>query len=79
MHNIKKIRKYDFHTITVLPYLRRKRIKGDTLVFIYTTSDDYMKRAFLRRGWIENPVTDSRRFDLRWDLNENSVKGYINL
>jgi len=42
-------------------------------VYIFTTSDDYMKRAFAKRGWIENTTANSRLFNIRWDLNENSV------
>ncbi len=57
----------------MVPYLARRKIANDTLVFIFTTGDEYMRRAFLRRGWVENPITDSDVFDLRWDLNENAV------
>jgi len=40
-------------------------------VFIFTTSDEYMRRAFVNRGWVENTTTNV--FDIRWDLNENAV------
>ena len=36
-----------------------------------------MRRAFIRKGWVENTEPDSLLFDLRWDLNENSVINLI--
>ncbi len=65
--------RFGYHQMRVIPYLAKRRAAADTLVFIFTTGDEYMRRAFLRRGWIENPVANSQLFDLRWDLNENAV------
>lgn len=43
------------------------------MVFIFSTGDDYIRRAFFRRGWVENQIIESSLFDIRWDLNENNI------
>jgi len=53
--------------------LQKHDIRTDTLVFIFNSPDEYMKRAFIARGWVENPIAQSQFFDIRWDLNENNV------
>ncbi len=62
-----------YHQLYVRPYLLKNRVKHDTIVFIFTTADEYMKKAFYRHGWLENEVAEARVFDLRWDLNQNAV------
>ena len=69
--------KYKYHNSMVIPFLNKKKAKADTLVFIFTTGDEYIRRAFQRMGWIENPNIQSAVFDLRWDLNENNVLSTI--
>jgi len=66
-------KKFDYHRMKIIPFLVKKKLHEDTIVFIYTTGDEYMRRAFLRRGWVENTIPSSFVFDFRWDLNENSV------
>ncbi len=61
------------HRTTVQPYLAKHGIFADTILFVFNSGDEYMKRAFLDRGWAENPLAQSHIFDLRWDLNENNV------
>lgn len=57
----------------MVPYVSKWHAKSDAIVFIFTTGDEYMRSAFLGRGWVENAVANSRVFDLRWDLNERAV------
>eukprot|EP00826_Nyctotherus_ovalis_P042406 TRINITY_DN4358_c0_g1_i16.p1 TRINITY_DN4358_c0_g1~~TRINITY_DN4358_c0_g1_i16.p1 ORF type:complete len:227 (-),score=26.37 TRINITY_DN4358_c0_g1_i16:569-1249(-) len=68
-------KRFGYHNERIVLYLTRRKIQAETNVFIFTTSDDYMRRAFVRRGWIENPAANSAVFDFRWDLNANAVRG----
>ncbi len=67
-----------FHMAKVMPYLKRNKCVQDTVVYIFTTGDEYIRRAFQRRGWVENPDPTSEIWDLRWDLNENMVPPHTN-
>lgn len=75
-HNVKGSKlegKDNFHISKVVPYLTKHGNSKDTMVFIFCSGDEYMRRAFLSRGWQENSLLCSQIFDLRWELNENNV------
>lgn len=60
-------------------YLKRQGIEDeDKIVFIINSRDTYVKRAALQRGWLENPISNSVFFDLKWDYNDNPSE-YSNL
>jgi len=69
--------KNDYHKEVIIPYVNKWHVKDDAIVFIFSTGDDYMKDAFIERGWIENTVMSSTFFDLRWDLNEKAVNVFV--
>ena len=62
-----------FHKANIIPYLKKHEIYHDSILFIFNSCDAYMKNAFLRHRWVENPLIDSYLFDIRWDFNENPV------
>lgn len=47
--------------------------KKKVIVFNFNTNDEYIKRAFIRRGWVENSIFNSSFFDIKWNLNEHPV------
>jgi len=53
--------------------LARAKINKDTIVFVLTTRDNYIRNACLRRGWVENDGVNKMIFDIRWDLNGNGM------
>ena len=53
-----------------IPRINQRKIM---IFFKFNSGDEYMRRAFLRRGWIEDSSENSDFFNIRWDLNENSV------
>ena len=49
-------------------FLRRNGFEGDdTLVYVLNTRDGYIRRAAERRGWVENPVSNSVIFDVKFE------------
>ena len=46
------------------------KLKPETLVFSFRSGDDYIKRAFLRRGYHENSVKSSNLYDIKWEYTD---------
>lgn len=66
-------KKSEFHNKIIIPYLAKHGIYTSKIVFIFNSGDEYMRRAFIRRGWIENLILQSHLYDLRWDMTDNNV------
>ena len=46
-------------------------IKSKKIVFIFNQKDTYIKRAALRKGWVENSSYSSTMFTVKWDANDS--------
>lgn len=57
-------------------YLKKQGYESneDKIVFILNSRDLYIKRAALKRGWIENPIASSQFYDIKWDYIDNQVE-----
>ena len=49
------------------------KCKTDAIVFCFKSGDDYIKRAFLRRGFLQSTSITNLSYDIRWDIGENIV------
>ncbi len=58
------------HSTIMQNYLAKMKLKAETLVFAFRSGDDYMRRAFLRRGYHENTVKSSNLYDIKWEYTD---------
>jgi len=59
--------------------LKRQGIeRDDRIVFILNSGDNFIRRAALKRSWVENPVSASQIFDMKWDCFDNQVIPFDN-
>ena len=61
------------HSQIMQNYLQKMKLKPDTLVFSFRSGDDYIKRAFLRRGYHENSVRSSNLYDIKWEYTDGQT------
>lgn len=53
-------------------FLKKHAVENDDkIIFILNQRDSYLQRAALKKGWFENPVSNSLFFDLKWDYTDN--------
>ena len=58
--------------------VKQLEIVNDRIVFQSNGRDTYFKRAALRKKteegiWIENPITSSYFFTVKWDYGDNNL------
>ena len=59
------------HLLLMQEYVKRLGLPYDTCVFILHSQDDFIRRAFKRRGWYENKVLNSTAFHLKWTYTDS--------
>jgi tubulin monoglycylase TTLL3/8 len=70
--NSKKPHVYSF--ITDIDVWRKKmRLDPSTKVFIILGGYHDLKKALLRRGWVQNPDNNSSCYDLKWTLKAKDI------
>ncbi|KAL4510195.1 hypothetical protein ABPG72_010388 [Tetrahymena utriculariae] len=64
---VKKLRPLPFIS-SMAEWKKKQRIPSDSKIFIIMGGYKDFKKALLKRGWIQNPQTNSPCFDLKWTL-----------
>lgn len=59
------------HALLMQEYVKRLGQPEQTRVFILNSQDEYIRRAFKRRGWYENKVLSSTAFHLKWTYSDS--------
>ncbi|KAL4467012.1 hypothetical protein ABPG74_010609 [Tetrahymena malaccensis] len=67
LSKVKKLRPLPFIS-SMVEWKKKQRIPSDSKIFIVMGGYKDFKKALLKRGWIENPQTNSPCFDLKWTL-----------
>jgi hypothetical protein len=50
----------------ILEYYRRMNCDEPKMLFSFDSSDSWMRKALLKRGWLENKNIHSKAFHLLW-------------
>ena len=54
-------------------FLKRSGYKEHDKLFIINSQDDYIRRALIRLGWIENKNHLSNAFHLKWTFSDTEA------
>jgi len=52
---------------------KKYRIKDDAKVFIVIGGYEYLKESLKKRGWIQNNISNSPCFDLKWTMSYKDI------
>ena len=48
-----------------------EQIKNKKIIFQFNQKDTYVKRAALRKGWVENSSYNNNMFHVKWDASDS--------
>lgn len=59
----------DFDAV-ITEYLKRQNLPNDTKLFILNSQDDFVRKVLIEMGWVENKVSSSQCFHLKWTVSD---------